>query len=137
MGSGVSVVEKSGSDATVGDMETFKALQSAYESSKELDDLDLFNLLAKVYETSKEDNNQSAITLTDKGIVVREEQAEQVETIEKKEETPEDKEAKKERNMSFIIACGAFHKGNARADIGKAQKLFEDGVDVNYVDNDG
>lgn len=130
MGSGVSVVENDNLDGTYsGDVETFKALQSAYDSSKELDDVELFNMLANIYQTCTEGSSiESAATAGGKATS---------EIVEIKEESPEEQEAKRERNSSFIIACGAFHKGNAKADIEKAQKLFEDGVNVNYIDNDG
>lgn len=42
-----------------------------------------------------------------------------------------------ERNKEFLIACGAFHKGKARSNIAKAQTLFSEGVDLNFVDEDG
>ena len=140
MGSGVSSSSSSSavesSDAREKEMETFKALQNAYEASKELDDVELFNVLANVYHTSKEGTNHSAATPVG-GVEVKADRVDNVESLALKEETPVDLEDIKERNKSFIVACGAFHKGNARADIGKAKALYEDGVDVNNIDADG
>jgi hypothetical protein len=131
MGNGVSLNANDNTGTTVQDMKTFKALQSAYESSKELENVALFDLLVDVYETNQESN--SPLTDTTEAL------SEVVESARNKtnEETPEEREAKAERNKSFIVACGAFHKGSAKADISKAQKLFEDGVDVDHLDSDG
>lgn len=54
----------------------------------------------------------------------------------KKSNSPE---KKLERNINFLIACGKFDKVSkaARATLGTVQYLFDEGVDVDYVDEDG
>lgn len=49
----------------------------------------------------------------------------------------ENDEDKLARKKLFITACGAFCNGKAQADLSLAQRLYQEGVDVNYADSDG
>ena len=127
MGSGISAEECNTNSVTNDkqptlDSETFKALQTTYESSKGLEDAKLFDVLAGVYQ-KKLEKNESCREHSNVGVST-------IACDEKEEITPE-------RNKDFIVACGAFHKGKAKADIGKAKELYETGIDVNFVDGDG
>lgn len=132
MGSGVSA----GANFGVVESETrFKALESAYESSKDLDNLALFELLSGVYESV---TIGPTLQAEEEIVCARKElKAVDVGVSKKLDTNPEEKEAREERSKAFLVACGAFHKGSAKADIVKAKELFEQGVDVDHTDSDG
>lgn len=114
MGSGLSAPGQESCNGTSPlSADTFKTLQDAYESAKDLEDVDLFNALEEVYRSTTLEGECLESNIK-----------------ELKESTPA-------RNKDFIFACGAFYKGTAKADIKKAKELFEAGVDVDFVDDDG
>ena len=42
-----------------------------------------------------------------------------------------------ERNVRFLMACGKYEKGSKGADLSRTVQLFEQGVDVDFADEDG
>ena len=130
------------------DLDTYKRLEETYlvESSRLLQsnsDRDspenircVLMALRRTYDECRNGNSKplSSVVPVPDGCSGSIEQHDAINQAIPKNDNPEDR---LERNKEFLIACGAFHKGKARANIAKAQSLYFEGIDLDYVDADG
>ena len=95
-----------------------------------IDDQATFRELQRVYEENKDDTDDVLLAKCQVACAPKEAP---------KAETEEDDEAKKERSKLFLFACGAYRKetSTAKANLTEATNLFHQGIDLDYVDEEG
>jgi hypothetical protein len=87
--------------------------------------VDTFKTLKEAYENGKVNEIDDASIL------------QQMQTIILSKHKEEDPSERKKRNQDWLCACGKYEKGGKGPSLDRAQQLYSEGIDIDFVDEDG
>ena len=125
------------------DFELFNLIRAKYDALTALgaNDIQIFEAIKLIIDQQQKLNNTHDSNLTHnsysiQGEVLESKQIKNAHFVILPNEV-DDSEKRLKRNKDFFVACGAFHKGSVKANLSLAQSLFVQGIDINFVDQDG